>query len=171
MFKERLNLRKVATIIACLAVTSMMFSGCKKDDSTNGNSVTDPAGTVTINVRNDALYESGIGWYGVVYITTPDGQLNLVMTRDNNFAIGSYVASISLKAIGKVSSLGDITEKPSNGYSTFVAVEKGVGYVGKITFDENNNTKYIRIYVVDFLYAANSGGIIGATIKYQYPWD
>ena len=36
MTKSRFNLRNVA-IIACLAVTSMMFSGCDKDDDPNGN--------------------------------------------------------------------------------------------------------------------------------------
>ena len=169
MFKVRLNLRKVATIIACLAVTSMMFSGCKKDDSTNGNSVTDPPGTVTINIRNDEIYDKGIGWYGIVYIPSED--IEMIMLGNNNFGVGSdYASENGIISVGKVSGLGNITEKPSNGYSLFVAVEKGVGYVGRITFDENNPT-YIRIYVVDFLHAANSGGIIGATIKYQYPWD
>ena len=36
--KKFFNLRNVAVIVACLAVTSMMFSGCKdKDSDNNGN--------------------------------------------------------------------------------------------------------------------------------------
>jgi len=31
MSKKRLNLRNIITVVICLAVTSMMFGGCKKN--------------------------------------------------------------------------------------------------------------------------------------------
>ena len=45
------GLRKVATIVACLAVTSIMFSGCKKDDPVNNLPTVDEEG-LTEDIRN-----------------------------------------------------------------------------------------------------------------------
>jgi len=39
MFKKRFNLRNVTAIAACIAVTSMMFSGCKKDNNENDKTI------------------------------------------------------------------------------------------------------------------------------------
>ena len=69
MLKVRLNLRKVATI-ACLAVTSIMFSGCEKDDPVNNLPPVDEEG-LTGDIRNiipdeyiETLKDLGLEIYG-----------------------------------------------------------------------------------------------------------
>jgi hypothetical protein len=79
--------------------------------------------------------------------------------------------------IGKVSGLGSIKHIPypsqENGWTISVAVEPGYGYIGGcITRNGNElDTTFVRIYVVDYITSATSGGIIGYTIKYQSPFN
>jgi len=83
--------------------------------------------------------------------------------------------------VGKVAGLGSITEIPNSGYARQVAVEPGCGYVAKFhrvymaydsygKYEQFDSYCYARIYVVDWTKAVDSGGIIGAEIKYQSPF-
>ena len=65
MFKERLNLRKVATIVACLVVTTMFASCDKKNGDDDGN----PPASVGDPVSVKALVGTWwmIGWSDVYY--------------------------------------------------------------------------------------------------------
>ena len=47
------------------------------------------------------------------------------------------------------------------------AVEPGSGYVFKIS--DGYSDTYGRLYVVEWI-VSTSGGIMGAKVKYQYPW-
>ena len=70
MTKSRLNLRKVATIVACLAVTSMMFSGCKdKDGDSNGNGNGNGGGASGIDIT--LSIKAGVNENEVIIVCTP----------------------------------------------------------------------------------------------------
>ena len=66
--------------------------------------------------------------------------------------------------VGKVNGLGNIEKIPSTGYVTKLSVEPGYGYVFKIM------DTYARLYVVDWMIDTD-GGIMGAKVKYQYPFE
>ena len=182
MFKVKLNLRKVATIIACLAVTSMMFSGCKKDETSKNENpdnpetpVLDPEGTMTANISEStpiSVYDENNFWMGGVYWKSPD---NFLLSGHN----GSYWCYLSICNLGKINGLGNITKIPSSGFSTpmiastDIACEVGHGYVIKFDYKENGETKktvYARLFVVESI-ISTTGGIMGAKVKYQYPFE
>jgi len=73
--------------------------------------------------------------------------------------------------IGKVNGLGKITSIPQSGWAEHVAVMPGYGYVGREDGGVYvGNYNYVRIYVVDYILAAGTDGIIGADVKYQAPF-
>ena len=156
MNKCKLNLRKVVAIAICLAGVTM-FSSCEEDE--NSKSMPDPTGTITIKVRNwsnggTSVYPEGCE--GTFYITSA-----------NNFR--ANWGNWTFARVGKVAGLGNVTGIPSSGYATEVSVEPGCGYVAKIDRG-NGNVTYVRIYVVSWT-EASTGGIIGAEIKYQSPFN
>jgi len=73
-----------------------------------------------------------------------------------------------------MSGLGNIKSIPTSGWAQKAAVTKGYGYIARCINVINNNvfvdTTYVRIYVMEYLIAANSNGIIGAKVKYQSPF-
>ena len=178
MFKVKLNLRKVATIIACLAVTSMMFSGCKKDETSKNENpdnpetpVLDPEGTMTANISEStpiSVYDENNFSMGEVRWIRPD----------NFYLDGNTNCYLSICNLGKVNGLGNITKIPSSGfstpmnYSTGIACEVGHGYVIKFDYKGNDKTItiYARLFVVESI-VSTTGGIMGAKVKYQYPFE
>jgi len=149
--------------MSCLLATSMIFAvSCSEDDDNgSGSSVSDPEGTVTVTIANNGkwLYFDGGNPVQGGYISI--GSDNLYMSYDNNFRPDEYIASV-----GKVKGLGSITKIPSSGFVRQMAVDPGYGYVIQIGRDSN---KYARLYVVEWA-ISTSGGIIGAKVKYQYPF-
>lgn len=172
-------------------------SSCKKADVIPP-APADPEGTITtsINYTDNAtpivLYSGLAGdgpyfwsYYTYPYITIRVGMqasLNFVfhtaMVQNNSGALnnpiwqglGSFGGEVA--SMGKVSGLGSITTKPSSGWSTTAAVEKGFGYVirYKASRDISTNAlpyKYARFYVVDWVTSSLSNGVIGAKMKYE----
>jgi len=175
MFKVKLNLRKVVAIVICLASVTM-FSGCDKDEpnienngngNDNGNTtIADPVGTITANISentNVTIDYRRVGW-----------------TKPDNFELyfGNYYgAVVSICNLGKMNGLGNITSIPQTGYTTpiylnrEVACEVGHGYVVKFESQYSSPTlSYMRLYVVESI-VSTSGGIMGAKVKYQYPFE
>lgn len=122
----------------------------------------DPVGTISLAMNNKA--NGG---------TELDG---IFIGQDNNFGYkyddGWYSASFC--DLGKVAGLGNITTIPTTGWARNVQVIPGHGYIA-IRSDrwsgDNWNVKQIyRIYVLDWIGSAE-GGIMGANIKYQTPFD
>lgn len=112
--------------------------------------VPDPEGTITVNVINNG--ES-------VYLEN----LGRISMKDNNFE-GDYISFVS---VGPMMGLGNVVNIPSSGYASTVAVMLSYGYVIKM---ENTYGYYGRMYVDRFLTGGDST-VIGATIKYQVPFE
>lgn len=74
--------------------------------------------------------------------------------------------------------LGNITKIPQTGFTipeesnTSVACETGHGYIVKFTFSPtvSDSILYVRLYVVESI-ISTSGSIMGAKVKYQYPFN
>lgn len=159
-----------------VAALSLGFTSCGDDDDNDGGktggSGSDPSGTVTTNIRNDDNYLN-MGW------TDEEGYdvyTGLKIDYANNF-IAYYDYSSEIVCVGKVSGIGSIKKVPQSGWSATCAVQPGYGYVLRAKGSRRNGSsyeysdyRYVRVYVVDYM-VGTSGGIIGATIKYQAPWD
>lgn len=148
------------TIIA-IAMISICMTSCEKDEEN------DPEGTVTLKLRNG---NNGGGSINV-------GNASISIDMANNF--NGYNASFY--DVGSVSGLSGVKSVPSSGWSDKVAVLPKHGYVAKITSpfygyttndqEYEDKIQYMRIYVESYTEAAGSKGIIGATVKYQFPWN
>lgn len=149
--------------LACvLAAAALAFAavGCGEDDEpTSGKSNTgeqlnpegDPEGTVTVNIGNDGK-SMNIG----------DIDMSIRMTDDNNFSTSSRLLSV-----GKVQGLSSVRSVSPVGWSSNVLVQQGYGYVLRNSSWQRH--RYARLYVEDYV-TTTSGGIMGAKIKYQYPF-
>lgn len=146
-----------------VSVLSVSIVSCGGDDSDGpsgggggavnpSGSTADPAGTVVLNMSNgskDNWYDIGLG-------------RKIHIDEANNFE--GYYTDVEFVSLGEVSGLSKITSIPTTGWSKSAAVIPGHGYVARC------NGNYARIYVVDYT-VATSGGIMGATIKYQAPFQ
>jgi len=135
-------------------------TGCSKDNPDNpSNSVPDPEGTITILMSNSGARYNTLGG-----IETGElvgfGNPYFAISVSNNFVCHAC----TIANVGKVSGLGSIVKIPSSGFASQIAVEPGCGYVINIQ-DET----YVRLYVVKWE-TDTSGGVMGATVKYQYPF-
>lgn len=117
--------------------------------------VPDPEGTVTVNITNN-------GRDGEVAL--PDLGVRLYIDEGNNFRL-YYLSGNSgtIVSLGAMKGLGNVVTVPIEGWSTSVAVVPGNGYVVR------NNGNYARLYVDSYM-TSTSGGIMGATVKYQSPF-
>lgn len=148
---------RLACVLAAAALTFAAV-GCGEDDEpTSGKNNTgeqlnpegDPEGTVTVNIGNDGKSMSL-------------GDISIRMTEDNNFA-----TSDKLLSVGKVQGLSSVRNVSAVGWSSYVLVQPGYGYV--VRNGSWSRYKYARLYVEDYV-TTTSGGIMGAKIKYQYPF-
>jgi len=169
-------------LMKTVLVLGLFFAvGCGKDDdnsdknndggSNNGNNnkenpntpVADPVGTLTLSVRNGDNGNTGIPVYNS----------NFGIDNGNNF-IGHYGGEWRFASFGAVKGLGNVTQIPDNGWSSTLAVTPGHGYVAMCLYNDTwgvSKITFARVYVEDWTLAAGSNGIIGARIKYQYPFN
>ena len=151
--------------MSCLLATSMFFlAGCNKDNPDNpSNSVPDPEGTIVTNIRNDTHQTwTGSCFCGLYYGIADVGIGTLSMSASNTFG------GFDIAYVGTVNGLGSIKSIPKENLFTgngCAVIENG-GYVLRGSSD--NQGKYARLYVTHFL--TSGGGIVGAEIKYQYPF-
>ena len=141
--------RELLKVFYILILLSTGVISCEKDED-----VTDPEGTISLKMRNADNGSTGIKIGGDKFY----------ISKENNFR--GYHGYISVAGVGKVNGLSSIKKVPNSGWGRDVSVDPGHGYVVK----SNNNSEYMRIYVESWIKEANSGGIIGANVKYQYPW-
>jgi len=157
-------------------------AGCEKNASENSsNSAPDPEGTITVAMR------SGNWMYtNAATKVQPDGCISsfFYITTDDNFVGGSsdyYDAGNDWKfvTVGKMSGLGNISKIPKSGWAAPVAVTPNTGYVARCVnlvgdgygnYWSSKDTVYVRIYVMDYI-VDTSGGVIGANVKYQSPFN
>ena len=141
-------------------------NGGNNGDNNNGDNpntpVADPEGTITMLVRNASngstkvpLDNSGFGI---------DGGNNFI-SRSSGYDYAEW----RFASVGEVKGLGNVPKIPDSGWSTTLAVIPGNGYVG-VCYGRGRII-FARIYVEEWTLAAGSNGIIGAKIKYQYPFN
>lgn len=117
--------------------------------------VPDPEGTVTVNITNN-------GRDGEIFLS--DLSVDLYIDDGNNFRVHSSLSpSPSIVSLGAMKGLGNVVSVPTEGWSSSVAVMPGNGYVVR------RNGQYARLYVDSYM-TSTSGGIMGATVKYQSPF-
>ncbi|MBQ0019540.1 MAG: DUF5036 family protein [Bacteroidales bacterium] len=157
----------------CFAVFSLMLAfsiascGDDGDDvvtpgsgsGTTGGTVPDPVGTITLSMRNASNGDTRLDSY--IHIDKDDNFEGWDYWYDSPYGSPQYVHFAS---VGQVKGLGNVTGIPANGWARKIAVVPGEGVVAYA------NGKFYRIYVQDYLYAAGTGGVIGAEIKYQKPF-
>ena len=150
------------TVFYFLVKTALILSvalsiGCSKDDPSNPNSsVADPEGTISLSVNNESN--------GDTWVPFNDYDSFSIDNANNFDGIGWLFASV-----GAVKGLGNVTKIPDSGWATKSAVTPGNGYVA--AYPNGNYITFARIYVEDWITDAGSNGIIGAKIKYQYPFN
>lgn len=168
-----------------MTMAIFVLSCTKKDNSeTKDTSVPDPAGTVTTNLNGSS---SLILWQKIVLGQTSSYYkiylgMNVPAVTDQIFLNvgygGSYTDNYMLQGetadVGQVHGLGNVTEKPTTGFTFNAALIKGEGYVIRYKGDINyvNSTlpySYGRFYIIDYQLDA-LGEIQGVTIKYQGPF-
>lgn len=141
----------MAVVMACAMVA------CGDDDDPNdpGNSVPDPEGTVLLSMRNESS--------GTTFLS--EGNFSIYIDKGDNF--DEWRANAEFVNLGKMKGLGNITKIPASGWASKVAVTPGCGYIARYS----NKNEYIRMYVVDYITSAEiTNGVIGANVKYQYPF-
>lgn len=129
------------------AMASISVTSCEKDENAS-----DPEGTIELDMRKKG---QGGNWLSV-------GSVQFRISAADNFQGALFID------VGSVNGLSSIKKIPNNSvWSNEVAVRPGHGYI--VTNSKNSNN-FMRLYVVRYLKGATSGGVIGAAVKYQYPW-
>jgi hypothetical protein len=160
-------------VVLCMSL--FIFMSCGKDDANPDTSddtppvvnpdtpVSDPEGTVTanisVNTRIDIKNGKSIGWI------SPD-----------NFWLYNGNGLVSICDMGQMKGLGNIQSIPQTGYNNpqddnkTVACESEHGYVVKFEGGDLPTPQYVGLYVVEPI-VNTSGGIMGAKVKYKYPFE
>lgn len=143
--------------LIAMLVVSAAFVACSKDDGGDpddpGSKVPDPEGTMVLNMRNE---NNGVTY---LYIENWPG---IWINHSDNF---ESIDGTEFVSLGKMKGLGNVTKIPETGWQSSVAVKPEYGYVAKW------GGNYCRLYVVQELLAAGTNGVIGAEVKYQYPFE
>lgn len=174
------------------ALMMMVFStGCIKDKDT----VPDPDGTMTYSFNYTVQSSYVILYQGAdLHVTSGERYCQIlfrILDASMNFSFTSISAldpnivqwmlisngmGGEMADLGEVEGLGAVTTVPSSGWSNSLAVQKGHGYVCRFryAYDYPAATElpfhYARFYVEDLTVGTN-GGIIGARVKYQMPFN
>lgn len=145
---------RLLTVLLMAVAIGMGCTSCDKEDDNTGNdnSPEDLTG-IEVNLRN------ANGGYVVVL----DNYVWLEIDKSDNFVVDKGASIVS---VGQVPGLSKVTNIPNSGWSYKVIVKKGHGYIIR----NSTQNHYARVYVVDMMTDASSGGVIGATIRYEPDW-
>jgi hypothetical protein len=162
---------------AVMVMSSCFLVGCDdKDDPDNpSNAVPDPEGTITANISEkiDISIDRGSGYHSYIHWKSPD---NFYLYGGIYYYNPDKSYLVSICNLGTMSGLGNITKIPTSGFTIpegsnySVACEVGHGYVVKFEREDGQYTDYLRLYVVESI-VDTGGGIMGAKVKYQYPFE
>jgi hypothetical protein len=167
-------------LVSCFLATSMcLMVGCDDNDDPNdpNNAVPDPPGTITANISDISKIESETMMEAVaIMIKSSNNTIGAIAwyPPDNFLLAGNYY-DVSICNLGVMSGLGNITKIPTSGFTipsrqnASVACEAGHGYVVKMAKEDGSDSVYLRLYVVEPI-VNTAGGIMGAKVKYQYPF-
>ena len=144
------------------------FTSCEKDDGSLG---------IEMKMRNEGydqlamLYVDSAYYYDYWH----SGHVVLKISGSNNFYLYGYNnnSDCDIVCVGNVRGLSRINNIPQYGWAKQVAVQPGQGYIIRSKNPSGSEysqwCKYARVYVVEWIEGV-SGGIIGATIRYQDNW-
>ena len=141
-------------------VIGMGFTSCEKDDDFG----------IEVNLRNS---NNGGGQVVVLtneFLGSTWENVSLQIDNTDNFQIryNSSDKVADIVSVGHASGLKKIKDIPTSGWSSTVSIKEGHGYI--IRGSKNGKDyRYARVYVVD-QFTGTSGGIIGATIRYEPDW-
>ena len=159
------------------------FTSCEKDDGSTGiemrmrNSDNGGDRVDLLNV-SEAFYVAPYVIYGQQYGGYwENSYVGLSISSSNNFYVYGERCDCDIVCIGNVNGLSRINSIPNSGWASKVAVQPGKGYIIRSKNPTGNYgnsyynqfCKYARVYVVDWI-EGTSGGILGATIRYQDDW-
>lgn len=156
------------------------FTSCEKDDGsegielrmrneTNGNSV------ITLLYVDSAVYLpiDQHGRPGDYYLSS---SIELSISVSNNFRVRgtdySGACNYDISCVGNVKNIKRIKKIPESGWVKEISVRPGNGYIIRnknLDGDYKKYCRYAKVYVEDWI-EDTSGGIIGATIRYQDNW-
>lgn len=150
-------------LLLLFTALSMGFTSCGGDEPSDPGkpdtpvtppfqTVEDPEGTVRFGMRNQNNGDTYLG--------------NLHIDKADNFSVNGSGKIVDL---GEMKGLGNVSYIPKIGWADKVSVVPGHGYV-LCQYYGSGEPKFTRIYVLDYIVAAGSSGIIGAEIKYQEPF-
>lgn len=151
----------IGVLLMAMAM-GMGFVSCEKDDVSVG---------IEVNLRN------GNNGGGNVNVLNSDflggGSVYLSIDKSDNFRLDYYgsVGEYAIVSVGYVSGLSRVNKIPQSGWSSMVSVNEGCGYIIRAKAKGSSEYHYARVYVTDILTGASSGGVIGATIRYQPDWQ
>ena len=144
-----------------LMVTGLLFAvSCSNDDdpaipNNPEIPVPDPQGTVMIDIRNA---ENG----GNDFLGIGIDAANNFYSKDGSW---SFISMGTMKGLGNIANIPD---ESVPGWAATVGARPGYGYIaGRLTFTA---FEYVAFYVDKYITAAGTGGIIGAEVKYLYPF-
>lgn len=138
-----------------ILVLAIAFTSCEEVDYTQ-----DPQGTITID-----LVEGNFLYFNSLYDYDPYvDHVHYLFVKDGNFiTYGVDIVNVGTKTLRQINSL------PLYGWSTILPIVPGNSYIIR---DWNTDGVYVRIHVINFIENLNNPGqIIGATIKYQAPFN
>lgn len=151
----------VPMLSAALCLTACGGDDDKDPNGNGGGSVPDPEGTILVQMRN------AVNGYTYVHV---DGFNSIYIDEANNLRLPPPFSFQEFVSIGKVAGLGNIRNRPEQGWAYSTAVLPGYGYIIRRLYPgQNDGYIYYRVYVVDYI-KSPGGGIIGATVKYQSPF-
>ena len=157
-------------LVQTLVVFSLVFAvSCSKNDD---GGLSDPEGTIYSSMKAwDGVSRTDLNW------TTPFGTYKATIGNNINFicyqmsgGYGSEGETFQIATIPNVKGLSAITKVPASGWATQAAVKAGFGYVFRMQKSSSGDYEYVRLFVVE-LTKNTDGGIFGADVKYQYPWQ
>lgn len=154
---------KKTRLLTILLMAMAVSLGCTSCTEKEGE---DDTG-IEVNLRNA---NNGGGMVTVLsweFLGGTWGGTELEIDKSDNFYVSQNDAAIV--SVGQVSGLSKVNNFPSSGWSRQALVKKGNGYVirGKA---KDGTYRYARVYVIDLMTGASSGGVIGATIRYEPDW-
>jgi len=169
------QLMKKIRLLTILFMAIAVSMGCTSCEKTNQDDV-DNGYYLEVKIRNGGSLEDNCAYLFSlrsidenIGITAP---ACLSINNADNFYIYSealeYHASADIVCIGKASVMDKINDIPNSGWSVQAPVKEGYGYIARGK-DYDGTLHYARLYVVNRL-TNSSGGVIGATIRYEPDW-
>ncbi len=152
-----------------LLLLPLAMASCGGGDDEPTVTSKDPEGTAIINLRCGDFWD-------VPYIGSFNGHMEGAIYLDEACNFCSSDNWDSFICVGKVNGLSSVKKVPVTGWSKSVAATPGMGYIAKydgtyIADDQyEEGDRLIRMYVVEYI-LDSSNNVIGAVVKYQYPFN